>query len=118
MAELLRPDICVLGAGAGGLSRAAAPAAFGLPAVLIEQGRMCGDCLHVGCAPANGLPAACRRAAAMRSSPALGIEADAVPIDWTSVRAPVRRTIATLAPNASAERFQGLGVRGVAGTAQ
>ena len=40
MAEQLTPDICVIGAGAGGLSMAAAAASFGVPVVLIERGRM------------------------------------------------------------------------------
>ena len=49
MAEPLRPDICVIGAGSGGLSVAAAAAAFGVPTVLIERARMGGDCLNTGC---------------------------------------------------------------------
>ena len=39
MTELITPDICVIGAGAGGLSVAAAAAAFGVPVVLIEKAR-------------------------------------------------------------------------------
>ena len=37
MAEILKPDICVIGGGSGGLSVAAAAAAFGVPVVLIEK---------------------------------------------------------------------------------
>jgi pyruvate/2-oxoglutarate dehydrogenase complex dihydrolipoamide dehydrogenase (E3) component len=40
LAEVLRPDICVIGAGSGGLSVAAAAAAFGAPVVLVEKGKM------------------------------------------------------------------------------
>jgi glycine/D-amino acid oxidase-like deaminating enzyme len=40
MANELRPDICVIGAGAGGLSAATAAAVFGARAVLIEKDRM------------------------------------------------------------------------------
>ena len=54
----LRPDLCVIGAGAGGLSVAAAAAAFGVPVVLIEKGRMGGDCLNYGCVPSKALLAA------------------------------------------------------------
>jgi pyruvate/2-oxoglutarate dehydrogenase complex dihydrolipoamide dehydrogenase (E3) component len=53
MAELLRPDICVIGAGSGGLTVAAAAAAFGVPVVLIEKGKMGGDCLNTGCLSTN-----------------------------------------------------------------
>ena len=48
MPEKLAPDICVIGAGAAGLSAAAAAALFGVPTVLIEQGKMGGECLNDG----------------------------------------------------------------------
>ena len=46
VAELLTPDLCVIGAGAAGLSLAAAAAALGVPVVLIEKGRMGGEHLN------------------------------------------------------------------------
>ena len=55
-------DICVIGAGSGGLSVAAAAAAFGVPVVLVEKGKMGGDCLNYGCVPSKALIAAARRA--------------------------------------------------------
>jgi pyruvate/2-oxoglutarate dehydrogenase complex dihydrolipoamide dehydrogenase (E3) component len=48
MPDILEPDICVIGAGSGGLSVAAAAAAFGVPLVLIEKGKMGGYCLNYG----------------------------------------------------------------------
>ena len=66
MAEVLRPDICVIGAGSGGLSVAAAAAAFGVPTVLIERARMGGDCLNTGCVPSKALLAAARHAESAR----------------------------------------------------
>ena len=44
-------DLCVIGAGSGGLSVAAAAAAFGEKVVLIEKHKMGGDCLNYGCVP-------------------------------------------------------------------
>ena len=38
MEEVLKPDLCVIGAGSGGLSVAAAAAQFGVPVVLIYLG--------------------------------------------------------------------------------
>src|SRR3989304_3023868 len=58
MEEVLKPALCVIGAGSGGLSVAAAAAQFGVPVVLIANGRMGGDCLNHGCAPPTApLPA-------------------------------------------------------------
>jgi pyruvate/2-oxoglutarate dehydrogenase complex dihydrolipoamide dehydrogenase (E3) component len=111
MAEVLTPDICVIGAGSGGLSVAAAAAAFGVSVVLIEKGKMGGDCLNYGCVPSKALIAAGNRAHAMRSSLPFGI-APAVPeIDPKRVHAHVQQVIAAIAPNDSVERFTGLGVR-------
>src|SRR4029450_3819241 len=62
MPERLTPDICVIGAGSGGLSVAAAAAAFGVPVVLIEKGKMGGECLNTGCVPSKSLIAAGKRA--------------------------------------------------------
>ncbi|MCQ3941623.1 MAG: dihydrolipoamide dehydrogenase [Alphaproteobacteria bacterium] len=114
---MLKPDICVIGAGSGGLSVAAAAAAFGVPVVLIEKHRMGGDCLNTGCVPSKSLIAAARRAHLVRTSGAFGIEAT-VTVDFTKVRAHVHEVIAAIAPNDSVERFRGLGVRVIKGEAR
>ena len=62
-AERLTPDICVIGAGAAGLSVAAAAAAFGVSTVLIERHELGGECLHDGCIPSKALLAAGKRVA-------------------------------------------------------
>ena len=59
MTELLTPDLCVIGAGSGGLSVAAAAAAFGVSVVLIEKGKMGGECLNTGCVPSKGTSRPC-----------------------------------------------------------
>src|SRR6267378_298496 len=105
MAELLQPDICVIGAGAGGLSVAAAAAAFGVQVVLVERGKMGGDCLNVGCVPSKSLIAAARRARAIRDAPAFGLAAATSELDFGRVRKHVQDVIATIAPNDSKERF-------------
>ena len=46
-------DICVIGAGSGGLSVASAAAQLGLNVVLIEGHKMGGDCLNYGCIPSK-----------------------------------------------------------------
>jgi pyruvate/2-oxoglutarate dehydrogenase complex dihydrolipoamide dehydrogenase (E3) component len=48
MADTLRADICVIGAGSAGLSVAAGAAQMGAKTVLIERAVMGGDCLNYG----------------------------------------------------------------------
>ncbi len=117
MAEILTPDICVIGAGSAGLSVAAAAAAFGVPVVLIEKNKMGGDGLNTGCVPSKALLAAAKRAAAIQNSAAFGVAAQFASVDFAKVHAHVQRTIAAIAPNASAERLTGFGVRVIKGHA-
>lgn len=107
--ERIRADICVIGAGAGGLSVAAGAAQMGARVVLVEGGEMGGDCLNYGCVPSKALIAAAGRAHAMAGG--LGIAPAAPQVDFTAVMAHVRATIAAIAPHDSQERFEGLGVR-------
>ena len=118
MAELIRPDICVIGAGAGGLSVAAGAAAFGVPVVLVEKGRMGGECLNTGCVPSKALIAAARRARMVAGAGVFGIRASEPQVDFGAVHDHVHGVIAAIAPNDSKERFTGLGVRVIEGVAR
>jgi pyruvate/2-oxoglutarate dehydrogenase complex dihydrolipoamide dehydrogenase (E3) component len=111
VAERLTPDICVIGAGSGGLSVAAAAAAFGVPVVLIEKAKMGGDCLNTGCVPSKALLAAARHAAQMRDGERFGVNVQTIDVDFRAVQEHVRGVIAAIAPVDSEERFTGLGVR-------
>src|SRR5258708_13353239 len=117
LAETLKPDICAIGAGAGGLSVAAAAAAFGVSVVLIEKGRMGGDCLNYGCVPSKALIAAAQRANAGATSVMFGIDAHPQ-VEFHRTYDHVRKVIAAVAPNDSAQRFAGLGVRVIAAAAR
>src|SRR3954453_11622831 len=110
VAEPLSPDICVIGAGSGGLSVAAAAAAFGVSVVLIEKGKMGGDCLNYGCVPSKALLAAAKHAVEPRQVMPFGVSHPRGEIDFGKVHAHVHGVIASIAPNDSEERFTGLGV--------
>lgn len=118
MAEVLKPDICVIGAGSGGLSVAAAAAAFGVSVVMIEKGRMGGECLNTGCVPSKALIAAAARAHDLKNGGLLGVRAPRASVHFGTVHEHVQHVIAAIAPNDSRERFTGLGVRVIAGTAR
>lgn len=111
MVQRLSSDICIIGGGSGGLSVAAAAAAFGVETVLIEKGKMGGDCLNYGCVPSKALIAAGKHAHAIREAVHFGITSGDPDVDFKAVNAHVRRTIETIAPNDSAARFRALGVR-------
>ena len=118
MAELLTPDICVIGAGSGGLSVAAAAAAFGVPVVLIEKHKMGGDCLNTGCVPSKALIAAARRRQLAGGSAGFGVRVESADVAFKDVHRHVHRVIAAIAPNDSTERFTGLGIKVIAGEAR
>jgi pyruvate/2-oxoglutarate dehydrogenase complex dihydrolipoamide dehydrogenase (E3) component len=103
-------DICIIGAGSGGLSIAAGAAQMGARVVLIEAGEMGGDCLNAGCVPSKALIAAAKHAHAMTTGEAFGVTPVAPEIDFNAVKDHVARVIATIAPIDSQERFEGLGV--------
>ncbi len=116
-ADLIKTDICVIGAGSGGLMVAAGASQLGADTVLVERGRMGGDCLNYGCIPSKSLLAAAHVAATARRGASLGIEGTAPEIDFAQVHRHVHDVIAEIAPNDSVERFTGLGIRVIAASA-
>ena len=74
MQQTLTPDLCVIGAGSGGLSVAAGAAQLGAAVVLVERGAMGGDCLNVGCVPSKSLIAAAAAAHAARGGAPFGVD--------------------------------------------
>jgi pyruvate/2-oxoglutarate dehydrogenase complex dihydrolipoamide dehydrogenase (E3) component len=113
--EPISTDICIIGAGSGGLSVAAAAAAFGRKVVLIEKHKMGGDCLNYGCVPSKALIAAAKRAHMMRTAGEFGIVGVEPQIDYRAVHDHVKSVMAAIEPNDSIERFTGLGVRVIQG---
>jgi pyruvate/2-oxoglutarate dehydrogenase complex dihydrolipoamide dehydrogenase (E3) component len=109
MAETIDADICVIGAGSGGLSVAAGAALLGSATVVIERAHMGGDCLNFGCVPSKALLAAAAVAEEIRGAHRFGVDAGEPRIDFTRVHDHVHGVIAAIAPVDSAERYEGLG---------
>lgn len=110
MTRTIDTDICVIGGGSGGLTVAAGASQMGASVVLIEKGKMGGDCLNFGCVPSKALIAAGHAAHAIRESGRFGIAAGAPAVDFRGVHDHVQGVIGAIAPNDSVERFEGLGV--------
>lgn len=108
--DILKPQICIIGGGSGGLSVAAGAAQMGASVVLIEGDKMGGDCLNSGCVPSKALIAAGKAAHAMESGERFGISPVEPEINFDAVKAHVRSVIDGIAPHDSVERFEGLGV--------
>ncbi len=118
MTQQLKADVCVIGGGAAGLVVAAGAAQMGSSSILIEKGRMGGDCLNYGCVPSKSLLAAGRMARLARAAPRFGIELGEPQVDFAKVQAHVQGVIEAIAPNDSVERFTALGVHVVQETAR
>ena len=71
MGQLMGSALPTAGSGS---AVAAAAAAFGVPVVLIEKGKMGGDCLNYGCVPSKAMLAAARHAHALRHGTQYGID--------------------------------------------
>ena len=89
-----------------------------MPVVLIEKGKMGGDCLNTGCVPSKALIAAGKRAEALRTAARFGVKSPRANIEFYEVNDHVHGVIAAIAPNDSKERFTGLGVRVIEGEAR
>jgi pyruvate/2-oxoglutarate dehydrogenase complex dihydrolipoamide dehydrogenase (E3) component len=118
MTERLEPDLCVIGGGSAGLAVAAGAVQMGASVVLVERGKMGGDCLNYGCVPSKALLAAGKMAKLGSKAEAFGVSYAAPRIDGSQVRDHVRSVIAAIAPHDSVERFERLGCRVIQGEAR
>jgi pyruvate/2-oxoglutarate dehydrogenase complex dihydrolipoamide dehydrogenase (E3) component len=105
---LILTDICVIGAGSGGLSVAAGAVQMGARVVLIEAGEMGGDCLNAGCVPSKALIAAAKAAETQRRG-FQGVAPTDPQVDFGAVKDHVAAVIARIAPVDSQDRFERLG---------
>ena len=110
MTNSLNVDICVIGAGSGGLSVAAGASQMGASVVLIERDKMGGDCLNYGCVPSKAMLAAGHAAHAVRRAGPFGVGAQDPVVDGQGVYGHIHGVIKAIEPNDSVERFEGMGV--------
>ncbi|MGH7700680.1 MAG: dihydrolipoyl dehydrogenase family protein [Gemmatimonadales bacterium] len=102
-------DIVIIGGGTAGLVTAAGAVALGAKAALVEREALGGDCLWTGCVPSKALIAFAR----------LHREAGSVQREtWPGAVEWLRSAQARIAPHDSPERFRGLGVDVVFGSAR
>ncbi len=118
MTEVMTPDLCVIGGGAGGLSAATQAAALGLSVMLIERDRTGGARLHTACVPSKALLASAQRCHDIRHSKVVGISAAEPVVDFNAIAASIREVIEAVRPNDAESRLNALGIDVVQGEAK
>ncbi|MCQ8184929.1 dihydrolipoyl dehydrogenase family protein [Parvularcula maris] len=102
----IKVDACVIGAGSGGLTAAGGLGALGRKVVLVEGGKMGGDCLNYGCVPSKTLIASAKTAHTMRDAARFGITPVEPEVQFLDVIGRVQQVIADLAHHDSEERMK------------
>lgn len=110
-------NVIVIGGGSGGLIAALIAATARAEVTLIERDAMGGDCLNRGCVPSKALLSAAHLAAAQRRGRP-GVRSLGVEVNFAEVMGQVHRAIATIEPKDSEERYEGLGVKVLKGSAR
>src|ERR1051326_4941470 len=86
-------DITIIGGGSGGLTAARTAAVLGARVLLVDKGRLGGDCLWYGCVPSKSLIHVAKVAQQFRDVAALGLVTGNVGVDMAKIAAYVRDVI-------------------------
>jgi len=111
-------NIVVIGGGSAGLVTAYIGAAVKARVTLVEKHKLGGDCLNTGCVPSKALIRSARLLSHMSRSNEFGIASARADFDFATVMERVQTVIRTIEPHDSAERYAGLGVDVVHGSAR
>ena len=110
-------NLLVIGAGAGGLVSSYIAAATKAKVTLIEKHKMGGDCLNTGCVPSKAIIHAASLAHEARGAKSVGVDVGDVNVDFEQVMQSVHAGIKEVEPHDSIERYEGLGVNCITGSA-
>lgn len=111
-------NLVVIGAGSGGLVSAYIAATVKAKVSLVEKHNMGGDCLNTGCVPSKALIRSAKLAQQMRQADRYGLQAVEPQFEFSKVMQRVHQAIAKIEPHDSVERYTGLGVDVIKGTAK
>ncbi len=111
-------NLVVIGGGSAGLVTAYIAAAVKAKVTLIEKHQMGGDCLNTGCVPSKALIRSAKLLSHIRRAAEFGIRQADADFDFAEVMERVQRVIRDVAPHDSVERYTGLGVEVIQGTAK
>ncbi|PLX86224.1 MAG: pyridine nucleotide-disulfide oxidoreductase, partial [Desulfuromonas sp.] len=111
-------NLLVVGAGSAGLVSAYIAAAVKAKVALVEKHKMGGDCLNTGCVPSKALLRSAKMISYASRSQEFGLHGVDVQFDFAEVMERVQRVVSTVEPHDSIERYKGLGVDVLTGTAR
>lgn len=110
-------NMVVIGAGSGGLVSAYIAAAVKAKVALIEKHKMGGDCLNTGCVPSKALIKSAKMFSYASRAKEFGLESMNIQFNFAQVMERVQRVIGKVEPHDSVERYTGLGVECIQGSA-
>jgi pyruvate/2-oxoglutarate dehydrogenase complex dihydrolipoamide dehydrogenase (E3) component/uncharacterized membrane protein YdjX (TVP38/TMEM64 family) len=111
-------NVVVIGAGSAGLVTAYIAAAVRAKVTLVERHRMGGDCLNTGCVPSKALIRSAKFLSHVKRAKEFGMRSASADFDFAEVMERVAAVVRRIEPHDSVERYTGLGVDVVAGTAR
>jgi len=105
-------DLCVIGAGSGGLVAATTGNRLGLKTVLLEKDKIGGECTHSGCIPSKALIAAAKAYQTSKDAPRYGPPpyAPATPLDFAQVMEHVNDVVQGVYANETPDVFEHMGI--------
>ena len=118
MTKVISTDLCIIGGGSGGLSIASIAPQMGVNTILVERHLMGGDRLNFGCVPSKALLSIGRLAKNAKGFSKFGIQEGLLKTNISRAFAQVQKALSSLEPDYSIERFEGLGVKILKGTAK
>jgi pyruvate/2-oxoglutarate dehydrogenase complex dihydrolipoamide dehydrogenase (E3) component/uncharacterized membrane protein YdjX (TVP38/TMEM64 family) len=111
-------NVVVIGAGSAGLVTSYIAAAVKAKVTLVEKHKMGGDCLNTGCVPSKALIRSAKLLNHISRAKEFGINAASAQWDFAEVMERVQKIVNDIEPHDSVERYSGLGVDCVQGTAK
>lgn len=111
-------NLVVIGGGSAGLVTAYIAAAIKAKVTLVEKHALGGDCLNTGCVPSKALIRSAKFLSHVQRAPEFGMRGATADFDFGEVMERVQRVIRDIEPHDSVERYTGLGVDVVQGTAR
>jgi pyruvate/2-oxoglutarate dehydrogenase complex dihydrolipoamide dehydrogenase (E3) component/uncharacterized membrane protein YdjX (TVP38/TMEM64 family) len=111
-------NIIVIGGGSAGLVTAYIAAAVKAKVTLVEKHKLGGDCLNTGCVPSKALIRSAKFLSHVARAEEFGVGTASAHADFGAVMERVQRVVREIEPHDSVERYTGLGVEVIEGSAK